>query len=343
MFTTILPQGAGGDRARVGPRDRLDQPALARDRALVAPSRSAAEATARGATSSPGSSARTRRARASCRRSVRTVRACCAGCARCIRSCTAPRTRRSNDLPVAERARRMADPALKATIMADAPSDLRPRFHELMLAAGRLRLPVTPAPRARARSRRRASPRRRPRSDRDPEDLLYDWTIADDGEALVHYFLGGNGGYLDASRELLVAPGDRARTRRRRRPRRPRLRRRLPVVPALVLGTRARARHASVGDGRSASSRASRLACTACATAASSRRATRPTSTCSTPTRSNRTRSRSSTTSPPEPSASSSAPTATSRRSSNGEVVQRNGEDTGARPGRVVRGASAAR
>ena len=41
---------------------------------------------------------------------------------------------------------------------------------------------------------------------RDPADLLYDWTIADDGEALVHYFLGGNGGYLDATREILAHP-----------------------------------------------------------------------------------------------------------------------------------------
>ena len=29
---------------------------------------------------------------------------------------------------------------------------------------------------------------------RDPAELSYDWTIADDGEALVHYFLGGNAG-----------------------------------------------------------------------------------------------------------------------------------------------------
>ena len=41
---------------------------------------------------------------------------------------------------------------------------------------------------------------------RDPEDLLYDWTIADDGEALVHYFLGGYAGNLDVSAELLVHP-----------------------------------------------------------------------------------------------------------------------------------------
>ena len=41
---------------------------------------------------------------------------------------------------------------------------------------------------------------------RDPEELLYDWTIADDGEALVHYFLGGYPGNLDASLELMSHP-----------------------------------------------------------------------------------------------------------------------------------------
>jgi N-acyl-D-amino-acid deacylase len=40
----------------------------------------------------------------------------------------------------------------------------------------------------------------------DPEELLYDWTIADDGNALVHFFLGGYPGNLDVSSELLVHP-----------------------------------------------------------------------------------------------------------------------------------------
>src|SRR4029079_18698743 len=40
----------------------------------------------------------------------------------------------------------------------------------------------------------------------DPEELLYEWTIADDGDALVHYFLGGYGGSLDVRAELLVHP-----------------------------------------------------------------------------------------------------------------------------------------
>jgi N-acyl-D-aspartate/D-glutamate deacylase len=40
----------------------------------------------------------------------------------------------------------------------------------------------------------------------DPEELLYDWTIADGGDALVHFFLGGYPGNLDVSAQLLVHP-----------------------------------------------------------------------------------------------------------------------------------------
>jgi N-acyl-D-aspartate/D-glutamate deacylase len=41
---------------------------------------------------------------------------------------------------------------------------------------------------------------------RDPEELLYDWTLADEGNALVHFFLGGYAGSLDVRAELLVHP-----------------------------------------------------------------------------------------------------------------------------------------
>jgi N-acyl-D-aspartate/D-glutamate deacylase len=108
-------------------------------------------------------------------------------------------------LPVAERARRMSDPAVKKTIMAEAPSSKLPRFHELMLSQANGVFPY------------RALPEHEPDPatslaaqadalNRDPEDLLYDWTIADDGQALVHYFLGGYGGNLDHSLELLPHP-----------------------------------------------------------------------------------------------------------------------------------------
>ena len=106
---------------------------------------------------------------------------------------------------------------------------------------------------------------------RDPADLLYDWTIADDGEALVHYFLGGNGGYLDATLEILAHPatvlglGDGGAH--------------VDLVcdagyPSFVLWYWVRerdARHAAARDRDPRAHERARRACTACAIAARSR------------------------------------------------------------------------
>jgi N-acyl-D-amino-acid deacylase len=109
------------------------------------------------------------------------------------------------DLPIAEQARRMSDPATKATIMAEAPSSLRPRFHELMLSQAQSVFPSHPLPEHEPDPSTSLAAQAKALN-REPEDLLYDWTIADNGEALVHYFLGGNGGYLDATLEILAEP-----------------------------------------------------------------------------------------------------------------------------------------
>ena len=109
------------------------------------------------------------------------------------------------DLPIAEQARRMSDPAMKATIMAEAPSPERPRFHELMLAQAQSVFPYHPLPEHEPDPATSLAAQAKALN-RDPEDLLYDWTIAEHGEALVHYFLGGNGGYLDATLEILAHP-----------------------------------------------------------------------------------------------------------------------------------------
>ena len=109
------------------------------------------------------------------------------------------------DLPVDERARRMADPEMKKTIMAEAPSSKLPRFHELMLSQATGVFPsralpeFEPDPSTSLAAQAEAL-------GRDPADLLYDWTIGDEGRALVHYFLGGGGGNLDHSLELLPHP-----------------------------------------------------------------------------------------------------------------------------------------
>ena len=109
------------------------------------------------------------------------------------------------DLPVAERAARMADPTVRAAILAEHATPGTPRLAELMLAQSDAVFPSSPLPeqepdpatslRARAAA-----------LGRDPYELLYDWTIADDGAALVHYFLGGYPGSLDASLELMAHP-----------------------------------------------------------------------------------------------------------------------------------------
>jgi N-acyl-D-amino-acid deacylase len=108
-------------------------------------------------------------------------------------------------LPVAERAARMAQPEVRAAILAERPAPGVPRLRDLMLAQASAVFPShlvpvyepDPATSLAAQAER---------DGRDPEDLLYEWTIADDGDALVHFFLGGYGGNLDASAELLVHP-----------------------------------------------------------------------------------------------------------------------------------------
>jgi N-acyl-D-aspartate/D-glutamate deacylase len=108
-------------------------------------------------------------------------------------------------LPVAARAARMAEPDVRAAILAARPAPGIPRLRDLMLAQATAVFPShlvpvyepDPADSLAAQAEH---------DGRDPEDLLYDWTIADDGDALVHFFLGGYGGNLDASAELLVHP-----------------------------------------------------------------------------------------------------------------------------------------
>jgi N-acyl-D-amino-acid deacylase len=108
-------------------------------------------------------------------------------------------------LPVAERAARMAEPEVRAAIVAERPPPGIPRLRDLMLATATAVFPWHPVPvyepdpasSLAGQSEALAC---------DPEELLYDWTIADDGNALVHFFLGGYAGDLDVSAELLVHP-----------------------------------------------------------------------------------------------------------------------------------------
>ena len=108
-------------------------------------------------------------------------------------------------LPVAERAARMAEPDVRAAIVAERPPPGVPRLRDLMLAGATAVFPWHPVPDYEPHPASSLAAQ----SDalgRDPEELLYDWTIADDGDALVHFFLGGYPGNLDVSAELLVHP-----------------------------------------------------------------------------------------------------------------------------------------
>ncbi len=109
------------------------------------------------------------------------------------------------DLPVAERAARMADPAVRATIVAERPEPGVPRLRDLMLGSADAVFPPSPVPEYEPDPGASLAAQSAALGC-DPEELLYDWTIADHGDALVHFFLGGYPGDLDASAELLVHP-----------------------------------------------------------------------------------------------------------------------------------------
>jgi len=109
------------------------------------------------------------------------------------------------DLQPGERAVRMADPAVKAAILAELAAPGTPRLAEYMLGQATAVFPPAPMPEhepdpATSLAAQAAA------LGRDPQDLLYDWTIADGGDGLVHFFLGGYPGSLDASLDLMAHP-----------------------------------------------------------------------------------------------------------------------------------------
>ena len=108
-------------------------------------------------------------------------------------------------LPPAERAARMADPAVKAAILAEHGAPGTTALASLMLGQATAVFPPAPMPEqepdpATSLAAQAAA------TGRDPQDLLYDWTIAEEGQALVHFFLGGYAGSLDPSLELMAHP-----------------------------------------------------------------------------------------------------------------------------------------
>jgi N-acyl-D-amino-acid deacylase len=105
-----------------------------------------------------------------------------------------------------ERAARMADPAVRDGILADARGGAEVPLRDLMLreadAVFALTTPWNHEPHPDDSLAGVAA-----RTGRDPLEILYDWTIAEDGRALMAYMLNGYPGSLDATLELLAHPG----------------------------------------------------------------------------------------------------------------------------------------
>ena len=99
----------------------------------------------------------------------------------------------------------MADPELKAAILAERPASHYPKLRDIVLSQTTAVFPSAPIPEQEPDAATSLAAQATA-SGRDPEDLLYDWTIADDGEPLVHFFMGGYPGNLDASLELMAHP-----------------------------------------------------------------------------------------------------------------------------------------
>ncbi|MFM8303408.1 MAG: amidohydrolase family protein, partial [Actinomycetota bacterium] len=108
-------------------------------------------------------------------------------------------------LPVHERAARMADGSVKAAILAERATPGAPRLAEYMLGQAGAVFPSAPLPDQEPDPATSLAAQAAARG-RDPEELLYDWTVAEAGDALVHFFLGGYPGSLDASLELMAHP-----------------------------------------------------------------------------------------------------------------------------------------
>lgn len=206
VFSTILPQGAGLDRA-VWDREVEWISRLSRETGLAATFPMGASRD--GSDEWRSRLARIERENAAGARLAPQVGSHRQGLLCGLRTVHAFRGRPTYEaiahLPVEEQARRMADPEVRRAILAERAAPGTPRLRELMLAEADAVFPSTPIPDQEphpSTSLRAQADRHR----RDPEDLLYDWTLAHEGHALVHYFLGGYPGNLDASRELMIHP-----------------------------------------------------------------------------------------------------------------------------------------
>jgi len=110
------------------------------------------------------------------------------------------------DLPPAEQARRMADPEFKARVLAETPVKGRDRLAELVIQSPDAIFPL-PAPHAQEPTQDESVAALSARTGRPPIEVLWDLTMADDGQSLVMWYLGGYpNGSLEPSRVLMERP-----------------------------------------------------------------------------------------------------------------------------------------
>jgi len=108
-------------------------------------------------------------------------------------------------LPIAEQARRMADPDLKATILAEEQGPGWNRLAQLIMAQPELVFALD-APHAQEPSPETSLAAMAARTGRPVIDVLYDLTLERDGDNLLMWMFGGYLGSLDDSLVLLPHP-----------------------------------------------------------------------------------------------------------------------------------------
>jgi N-acyl-D-amino-acid deacylase len=110
-------------------------------------------------------------------------------------------------LPVAEQARRMADPALRARILAEGQEPGWNRLAELVVGQADLVFPLE-GPHGQEPNSETSIAARAARTGQPVDELLYDLAIADEGRSLVQYMFGGYPkGSLDDALSLMHEPG----------------------------------------------------------------------------------------------------------------------------------------
>jgi N-acyl-D-aspartate/D-glutamate deacylase len=118
--------------------------------------------------------------------------------------CLCPSWKAIEDLPFAERIERLRDPAVRETLIADAPDEGNPLA---MIARNwEWMFPLSDPPNYEPAANSSIAAQARAQ-ERSPEEVAYDWLLGDDGHAMLYNALGNyHDGKLDAVYDLMVHP-----------------------------------------------------------------------------------------------------------------------------------------